>query len=138
MRSYVVKRREHLRHSRRRRMVSPARPSRESITLSSRCAQKGHFTRWVLLGARSILQELEIRNQVSTAGSHTKETSLRELRFPPQFLRLPAGAGALARPTTSLRGITAALRPVSKPQRSPARGSSPRLQPALVPPHTAR
>src|SRR5579859_3835430 len=26
-------------------MVSPVRPSRESITLSSRCAQNGHFTR---------------------------------------------------------------------------------------------
>src|SRR6266851_1165233 len=31
-------------HSRRRRIVSPVRPSRESITLSSRFPQKGHFT----------------------------------------------------------------------------------------------
>src|SRR6266851_4610228 len=44
IRSYVVNRRSHFRHSRRRRMVSPVRPSRESITLSSRCPQKGHFT----------------------------------------------------------------------------------------------
>jgi len=29
--------------------VSPVRPSRESITLSSTCAQKGHFTRQALL-----------------------------------------------------------------------------------------
>src|SRR6266566_1290568 len=49
IRSYVVKRRLHFKHSRRRRMVSPPRPSRESITLSSRCAQKGHFTRHDLL-----------------------------------------------------------------------------------------
>src|SRR5205823_7211982 len=49
MRSYVVKRRLHFRHSRLRRMVSPPRPSRESITLSSTCAQKGHFTRLGLL-----------------------------------------------------------------------------------------
>src|SRR5215472_2984054 len=49
MRSYVVKRRLHFKHSRRRRMVSPPRPSRESITLSSKCAQKGHFTRPDLL-----------------------------------------------------------------------------------------
>src|ERR1700687_27994 len=49
MRSYVVKRLAHLRHSRRRRIASPARPSRESITLSSRNAQKGHFTPLILL-----------------------------------------------------------------------------------------
>src|SRR5713226_2545814 len=30
-------------------MVSPTRPSRESITLSSRCPQKGHFTPATLL-----------------------------------------------------------------------------------------
>src|SRR6266566_1855677 len=50
IRSYVVNRRLHFRHSRRRRMVSPPRPSRESITLSSICAQKGHFTGPDLLG----------------------------------------------------------------------------------------
>src|SRR5712692_6044294 len=49
MRSYVVNRRPHFKHSRRRRMVSPRRPSRESITLSSTCAQKGHFTGLILL-----------------------------------------------------------------------------------------
>src|SRR5882724_3409515 len=48
MRSYVVNRRSHFKHSRRRRIVSPVRPSRESITLSSRCPQKGHFTPAVL------------------------------------------------------------------------------------------
>src|SRR5712692_524885 len=50
IRSYVVNRRLHFRHSRRRRMVSPPRPSHESITLSSICAQKGHFTGPDLLG----------------------------------------------------------------------------------------
>src|SRR5262249_5543606 len=45
IRSYVVKRRSHFRHSRRRRIVSPVRPSRESITLSSVCPQNGHFIR---------------------------------------------------------------------------------------------
>src|SRR5258708_1114585 len=44
IRSQVVNRRSHFKHSRRRRMVSPVRPSRESITLSSRFPQKGHFT----------------------------------------------------------------------------------------------
>src|SRR5438105_3963082 len=43
MRSYDVKRRSHFRHSRRRRMASPSRDSRESTTLSSRKPQKGHF-----------------------------------------------------------------------------------------------
>src|SRR5262249_22312345 len=33
-------------------MVSPPRPSRESITLSSTCAQKGHFTGLSLLAGR--------------------------------------------------------------------------------------
>src|SRR5258708_7918343 len=42
--SHVLNRRSHFKHSRRRRIVSPVRPSRESITLSSRCPQKGHFT----------------------------------------------------------------------------------------------
>src|SRR5256885_13783760 len=45
IRSYVVKRRSHFKHSRRRRIVSPVRPSRESITLSSVCPQNGHFMR---------------------------------------------------------------------------------------------
>src|SRR5256885_6943862 len=49
IRSYVVNRRSHFRHSRRRRIVSPMRPSRESITLSSRFPQKGHFTPAFLL-----------------------------------------------------------------------------------------
>src|SRR5882724_6503372 len=44
MYSYVVYRRWHFRHSRRRRMNSPSRPTRESTTRSSVCPQKGHFT----------------------------------------------------------------------------------------------
>src|SRR5882724_13019841 len=43
MRSYVVKRLLHFRHSRRRRMESASLLSRESTTLSLRNPQKGHF-----------------------------------------------------------------------------------------------
>src|SRR5579883_1592302 len=43
MRSQVVKRLPHLRHSRRRRIDSASLLSRESTTLSSRKPQKGHF-----------------------------------------------------------------------------------------------
>src|SRR6266404_6663431 len=43
MRSYVVKRFSHFRHSRRRRMDSASLLSRESTTLSSMNPQKGHF-----------------------------------------------------------------------------------------------
>src|SRR5512142_3395775 len=43
MRSYVVKRFSHFRHSRRRRIDSPSLLSRESTTLSFSNPQKGHF-----------------------------------------------------------------------------------------------
>src|SRR3984957_6013432 len=43
MRSYVVKRFSHFRHSRRRRMESASLLSRESTTLSFSKPQKGHF-----------------------------------------------------------------------------------------------
>src|SRR5580704_15671428 len=43
MRSYVVKRLLHFRHSRRRRMESASLLSRESTTLSFANPQKGHF-----------------------------------------------------------------------------------------------
>src|SRR6266550_8523322 len=43
MRSYVVKRFSHFRHSRRRRMESASLLSRESTTLSFANPQKGHF-----------------------------------------------------------------------------------------------
>src|SRR5271165_7202277 len=43
MRSYVVKRLSHFRHSRRRRMDSPSLLSRESTTLSFSKPQNGHF-----------------------------------------------------------------------------------------------
>src|ERR1700724_462680 len=41
-------------------MVSPARPSRESITLSSMWAQKGHFTRGYLLSAGQLTKLIHI------------------------------------------------------------------------------
>src|ERR1700727_632146 len=47
MRSYVVKRLLHFRHSRRRRMDSASLLSRESTTLSFANPQKGHFMGWV-------------------------------------------------------------------------------------------
>src|SRR6185436_8888892 len=50
MRSYEVKRRSHFRHSRRRRMASPSRDSRESTTLSSTNPQNGHFISFDPLG----------------------------------------------------------------------------------------
>src|SRR5256886_6336555 len=43
MRSYEVNRLSQRRHSRRRRMASPSRDSRESTTLSSMKPQNGHF-----------------------------------------------------------------------------------------------
>src|SRR6266567_4885531 len=43
MRSYVVKRFSHFRHSRRRRMESASLLSRESTTLSLAKPQNGHF-----------------------------------------------------------------------------------------------
>ncbi len=64
MRSYVVKRRLHFRHSRRRRIRSPVRASRESITLSSRCEQNGHFTEASRLdshGALCVCQLVQLR-----------------------------------------------------------------------------
>src|SRR5258707_7088053 len=67
IRSYVVKRREHFRHSRRRRMVSPVRPSRESITLSSRCAQKGHFN-WGCLRGAFLFRERTTKTRATQEG----------------------------------------------------------------------
>src|SRR6266849_6231594 len=78
IRSYVVKRRPHLRHSRRRRMVSPLRPSRESITLSSTCAQKGHFTRQFLLErfhALGHLPQFADRPAFANEQRHTREAA---------------------------------------------------------------
>src|SRR5882724_5071835 len=49
MYSYVVYRRWHFRHSRRRRMNSPSRPTRESTTRSSVWPQNGHFMGALLL-----------------------------------------------------------------------------------------
>src|SRR6266481_1521501 len=72
IRSYVVKRRPHFRHSRRRRIVSPPRPSRESITLSSICAQKGHFTGLVLLAGLHLPPRLLFRVPPSRAISPGK------------------------------------------------------------------
>src|ERR1700730_7385364 len=50
-------------------MVSPARPSRESITLSSMWAQKGHFTRGYLLWARQLTKLIHISEFARVFGS---------------------------------------------------------------------
>ncbi len=50
MRSYVVNRLPHFRHSRRRRMDSASLLSRESTTLSSANPQKGHFMALLVAG----------------------------------------------------------------------------------------
>src|ERR1700747_219077 len=92
MRSYVVKRRLHFKHSRRRRMVSPPRPSRESITLSSKFAP--HF--FCMRQFAHLPQRKSFLNQER----HTRETASgeanqpendrgggRRLRFYPKYLR---------------------------------------------------
>src|SRR5487761_179697 len=99
MRSYVVNRLPHFKHSRRRRIKSPARPSRESTTLSSRCEQNGHFT-------------VEPR---ASALPHRKLTHVRRalrLRLP----RAPAGANL---PSTTPRESATAFPQRTLRQRSP-------------------
>src|SRR5579864_4981197 len=58
MRSYVVNRFPHFKHSRRRRMESASLLSRESTTLSFSNPQKGHFM--ALLACRQYLTGLRI------------------------------------------------------------------------------
>src|SRR5215831_3643020 len=76
MRSYVVKRRLHFKHSRRRRIVSPPRPSRESITLSSTCPQKGHFTGLSLLAGPPLLRS-RLLSRVRPSRATSRVTFLR-------------------------------------------------------------
>src|SRR6202034_638821 len=98
----MVKRRLHFRHSRRRRIRSPVRASRESTTLSSRCAQNGHFTGASLLCVQFFSPTPRIH-------------SLRPL----VLQRWPYG---VARPWTSLLGTTKAHLSSSSPRRLPAIG----------------
>src|ERR1035438_466819 len=58
MRSYVVKRLLHFRHSRRRRIDSASLLSRESTTLSLANPQKGHFMRLWLRTKRPLRPNL--------------------------------------------------------------------------------
>src|SRR5689334_5959331 len=105
MRSYVVKRRSHFRHSRRRRIVSPARPSRESITLSSRCPQNGHFTRVAL-----------------PAGGPRGGPPSPQCPAAPLFLRPPIPAAFPAKP---LHESESEFPPGCTPRTSPATPGSP-------------
>src|SRR3954447_25220109 len=59
-RSYVVKRRPQLTHSRRRRIASPSWLERESITRSLSRRQKGHFILHYYTRARSSVQNPKI------------------------------------------------------------------------------
>src|SRR5262245_33473711 len=117
-------------------MVSPVRPSRESITLSSRCAQKGHFTRWVLLvlGGYYKNQISEIRYRITAKPPTPTLATVR--RSPRQFPRFPVAASASIRPATTLRGTAAALPQMNTPQTSPAIESLPPQPPAPAPLHT--
>src|SRR5215469_18244068 len=122
MRSYVVKRLAHLRHSRRRRMVSPLRPSRESITLSSRCAQKGHFTRWFLLVLGAYYRKcgavkLWTISFCRARGAATKRRKKGGGRFRRRFARLPVRGGGGVRRGTALPRRAAERRRKSKKQR---------------------
>src|SRR5271168_3562483 len=126
MRSYVVKRRAHFRHSRRRRMVSPVRPSRESITLSSMLAQNGHFTRDGLLAvfyrepSRMLLATI-IFPTLPASPAWTRQATRPLLRA---FLLRPSRAAA---PAKTLRPATAAL------HRAPRRQMLPATKPAPPP-----
>src|SRR4029077_13251157 len=74
MRSYVVKRFPHFRHSRRRRMDSASLLSRESTTLSSRNPQKGHFMA-LSIEQMLLLQEHQIVAGASSVPGATKLSS---------------------------------------------------------------
>src|SRR2546430_4744138 len=82
MYSWVVYRRWHLRHSRRRRMNSPSRPTRESTTRSSVWPQNGHFTGRVPLSGAPLRVEREAVRQlldlVADRGFHGYRPDLRQ------------------------------------------------------------
>src|ERR1700738_382299 len=105
MRSYVVNRLAHFRHSRRRRIASPARPSRESITLSSRNAQKGHFTPWILLAGCL----------PAIARRHSPATLFLAPRTPAIFPATTLGATTVARPRNHSRQTSPAKVPSQPP-----------------------
>src|SRR5439155_7537047 len=87
MYSYVVYRRWHLRHSRRRRMNSPSRPTRESTTRSSVWPQNGHFIGCPSFGpvgiereARRQLLHLAPHGGLDGAGAEIRERSIDQAR----------------------------------------------------------
>src|SRR6266404_5637393 len=109
IRSYVVNRRSHFKHSRRRRIVSPVRPSRESITLSSRFPQKGHFTPAFLpcrpvqelvphFRARQFHRALLFRAPPVPAGYRGKRLRGSAAEFPRCCIRQKSPATAQSRP----------------------------------------
>src|SRR5271154_7258282 len=111
MRSYVVNRRSHFKHSRRRRIKSPVRASRESTTLSSRCEQKGHFTCACLpFCARTLTHPTCRTNRIIQPVLPTP--------LPPQFSLLPFLLPPFfaARPSTTLRGTALALQRDMEPR----------------------
>src|SRR5207237_8362145 len=70
MYSYVVYRRWHFRHSRRRRMNSPSRPTRESTTRSSVWPQNGHFIGAHLLGSRRSPDAVRVEREAARQRLH--------------------------------------------------------------------
>src|SRR5258708_9741378 len=140
IRSYVVNRRSHFRHSRRRRMVSPVRPSRESITLSSRCAQKGHFNWGCLRGAFLFrVRTTKARATQEGGASPVPTNSLWRLGLPVrlQFAHFRVRACVSVRPATSLRGEAEERRQKSRTRTLPATESWRRPLPALFLLHRA-
>src|SRR5262252_9547939 len=96
MRSYVVKRFLHFRHSRRRRMESASLLSRESTTLSFANPQKGHF---MALGTHCIVAG---ENVVTAAGLSSATRAWLLLRRDGSLETISAAIAA--------RGATAAVR----------------------------
>src|SRR5580698_2273136 len=138
MRSYVVKRLPHFRHSRRRRMESASLLSRESTTLSFANPQKGHFMGLV---GQLVIVTGDACRKVSALGDGALRIlcalcgySLRSPRFknlpllishlnqplPPPPSRSPPPPSA----TTTSHDVRTKAQPAQSPQNSPAKSES--------------
>src|SRR5580693_4425373 len=105
MRSYVVKRLPHFRHSRRRRMESASLLSRESTTLSFANPQKGHFmalgtvTRLIVAGTPVAGTPSQGRQRIRPA--ETRAKARRELPLARSLPKASAKKAALGEPAAS-------------------------------------
>src|SRR5258708_27198603 len=122
-------------------MVSPVRPSRESITLSSRCAQKGHFN-WGCLRGAFLFRERTTKARATQEGgaSPAPTNSLWRLGLPVRlrFAHLRVRACVSVRPATSLRGEAEESRQKSRTPTLPPTESWRRPPPAPFPLPIAR